>query len=80
MKDGGPAFPVGYFYDDKTYFEIMPSVGISLRDYFAAAALQGLMDGWLCTSKDDGITHLHFAQSAYMFADAMLKQREEVNG
>jgi hypothetical protein len=42
---------------------------MTLRDYFAAAALQA-MD--LTTQH----TYLEYAQDAYAFADAMLKARE----
>ena len=44
--------------------------GMTLRDYFAAAALQGIMaDGGGASWDDD-------AKNAYKAADAMLKARE----
>jgi len=48
--------------------------GMTLRDYFAARAMQGMLAGFLASSKDimwDGI-----AKDAYRQADAMLKARE----
>ena len=65
LNDGGPAFPP--HWDPKTH----PS-GMSLRDYFAAAAMQGMVaqpesGGWPA----EGI-----AKAAYQQADAMLKARE----
>ena len=57
---GGPASPAP---------AISAADGMTLRDYFAAAALQA-MD--LTTQH----TYLEYAQDAYAFADAMLKARE----
>jgi hypothetical protein len=45
--------------------------GMTIRDYFAAAALQAMN---LTTQH----TYLEYAQDAYAFADAMLKSREGV--
>jgi hypothetical protein len=61
-NDGGPAF--GFASGD------MVSLGMTLRDYFAAAALQGLMADGGGTSWDDD------AKAAYRAADAMIKARE----
>ena len=45
---------------------------ITLRDYFAAAAMQGLL-----TSEIVGdYSNKHVANIAYMIADAMLEERE----
>jgi hypothetical protein len=49
--------------------------GMTLRDYFAAKAMQGLITGtsmWRDDEDDSGI-----AESAYEIADAMLKAREK---
>jgi hypothetical protein len=62
QNDGGPAFP--------TPAGIQHNDGMTLRDYFAAAALQGLLaDGGGASWNDD-------AKSAYLAADAMLKARD----
>jgi hypothetical protein len=45
--------------------------GMTLRDYFAAKALQGL----LACSEADG-TNDDFARWAYKYADAMLEARD----
>jgi len=58
MKTGGPAFPYGTTY-----------VGMTLRDYFAAKAMQGLMDAAMPMAE--------IAEAAYDMADAMLKAREQ---
>jgi hypothetical protein len=78
---GGPAFPT------KNYKAVVPEAtgyaeGMTLRDYFAAKAMQGLMAGrW--KADVHGIPYDAYradadewAKSAYYFADAMLKARE----
>lgn len=63
---GGPAFPRPHSGSTQYAQE-----GMTLRDYFAAKAMQGIIAGWhtgLPPSKDT-------AQSAYSYADAMLKAR-----
>ena len=65
---GGPAFPTGTAYQ-----------GMSLRDYFAAKAMQGGI-GLIPHMKPpaDGITVPQaITKMAYEYADAMLKAREE---
>ena len=66
INDGGTAFPqiLGERY------EPMSTEGMSLRDYFAAKAMQGLLTNF--KYDENG-----YAQSAYKIADAMLKAREE---
>ncbi len=73
--DGGPAFPGNDFSDPDWYKKPMiPQFkGMSLRDYFAAAALQGLLSNkegydrsWAFASKE-----------AYQYADEMLAARKE---
>ena len=59
---GGPAFPQ---QDDASGSE-----GMTLRDYFAAKAMQGLLAG---TTTSDGLV---IVKDAYAIADAMLKARE----
>jgi hypothetical protein len=63
---GGPAFPipnVDHAYD-----------GMSLRDYFAARAMQGIIG---TQPYPDGIVTVGIAGDAYAIADAMLKTREQ---
>jgi hypothetical protein len=48
--------------------------GMELRDYFAAAALQGILAG----HQDGAHPNIYsLARDAYRVADAMLKEREE---
>lgn len=60
---GGPAFPLNVTHK---WFE-----GMTLRDYFAAAAMQAVITGRPDYRDQDWI-----AKAAYMMADAMLAARE----
>jgi len=64
-----PAFPSSI--DDGETVKYM--LGISMRDYFAAKALQGIM----ASSEIDWQGQSNLASSCYEIADAMLKAREE---
>lgn len=78
-NDGGPAFPC---IDGSANYH---QIGMSLRDYFAAKAMQGL----LCNSEveryrqtiDGRVSESRqieaISQMCYEMADAMLKSREE---
>ena len=65
MKDGGYVFPTAV--DDSEY------AGMSLRDYFAAKAMQGI----LANPESVIQTYESGAKEAYEMADAMLKAREQ---
>lgn len=67
-QTGGPAFP-GTQYA----VGISPTghaTGMTLRDYFAAKAMQALLSTELIEQRN------RFAEEAYAMADAMLKVRE----
>lgn len=79
--DGGPAFPVS----TKGYPE-----GMTLRDYFAAKAMQAeIITTWSdatpeaatafveAAAKADRTPEDHLAFNAYAIADAMLKERQK---
>ena len=62
---GGPAFPSPYDDDE----------GMTLRDYFAAKAMQGMLasaDSWINKDEVEG-----FGEICYAIADGMLKAREK---
>lgn len=70
-NDGGPAFPNNpVAYHDPKGKVYLAETGMSLRDYFAAMALQGM----LAVEPSDA-TATEFAHQAYEMADAMLKER-----
>ena len=70
IKDGGPAFsragvwllPFGF-----------PQRGMTLRDYFAAKAMQG---DWACGNACRDDNYARDARRYYKMADAMLAARE----
>lgn len=78
-KDGGSAFPI-------VTEQAVGAPGMTLRDYFAAHALRGLLacDSWYLTDPATGNditrdgepiacnTPRGFAREAYILADAML--------
>jgi hypothetical protein len=73
-ETGGPAFPNTAFGGTRNEQQ-----GMTLRDYFAAKAMQGLISSigqWSA-----GTPNLEFSDSvatdAYWIADAMLKAREQ---
>jgi hypothetical protein len=70
MKDDQqPAFPT---LIDHGVGGVQTFVGMTLRDYFAAAALTGFLANQSLTCEYKG-----YANDAYMVADEMLKAREE---
>ena len=68
---GGPAFPTSWPFDK----DVNHDEGMTLRDYFAAKAIQGYL-----ASFDPHGEPVEFAtkiaEDAYAMADAMLKARE----
>jgi len=64
-NNGGPAFPSS-IVDDSLHVP-----GMSLRDWFAAKAMQGLLQY--------AYAHADRASVAYKVADAMLAEREKDN-
>jgi hypothetical protein len=71
IKDGGPAFPVPMFAVGHAKYESQQQ-GLSLRDYFAAKAMQGML---ACDIDCSPEAVPHIAKSAYIMADALLKAR-----
>ena len=71
MKDI-PAFPRPYSHDDyREEVDYLAQDGMTLRDYFAAKAMQALIDN------DSLFSEIPTqAYAAYSIADAMLKARE----
>jgi len=66
-NNGGPAFPGLHPSKECTYKDS----GMTLRDYFAAKAMQGLLQY--------AYAHADRASVAYKVADAMLAEREKDN-
>lgn len=62
LYTGGPAFPVGIVS------------GMTLRDYFAAKAMQALLSSPNCPMS---VEESALAKQAYVTADALLQAREK---
>jgi hypothetical protein len=81
MKDdGGPAFPHNLEMEDGS-FDQLP--GMSLRDWFAGMALQGMCaappspNATLVICDETKWRHDILATAAYMASDAMLAERNK---
>ena len=79
-NDGGPAFPAtAEVVESATGFLTTRRIadgGMSLRDYFAGKAMQGMFaadtEGWDCQAR----SYVTRAKSCYLMADAMLHARD----
>ena len=70
MKDiSGPAFPHTVEYKGADCGGVVPHGGMTLRDYFAAKAVQGLL------ASEVNAPLKVFAIRAYAMADAMMEAR-----
>ena len=79
INDGGPAFPVPEVFDERRGETVQyASPGMTLRDYFAAKAMQGDIAS-MAYQLDPVDTDEIIAQRAYIIADAMLRAREDRN-
>lgn len=81
MNNGGPAFPREDYQTD----DAPGQRGMTMRDYFAAQALQGITGNsqasWAPSreQQESGITWADMAaKEAYELADAMLRRREQL--
>lgn len=83
INTGGPAFPcvctndwaeetTGFNHDTIPAGTACQYRGLTMRDYFAAKAMQGLLASSVKGSEDQ------FAEYSYKVADAMLRAREGV--
>lgn len=72
MKNNIPAFPVyiGEQYSE-TYIE-----GMSLRDYFAAKAMQGILSNTNLIYQIAEINIKYIIEKSYAISDAMIAERE----
>jgi hypothetical protein len=64
-----PAFPIGSG-------DMRDPTGMTLRDYFAAKAMQAVITGYATQNKVDSYSD-YWAGFAYEMADAMLAEREK---
>jgi len=78
QKDGGPAFPMieSDFHGDGRVFHYSTG-GMSLRDYFAGQALEGM--AYMFVMNPEYVDCENAAKQAYKVADAMIAEREKQN-
>lgn len=69
---GGPAFPAEVLGTDEHGEYRLPWQGMTLRDYFAAKAMQGM----LAENGGGALRNETMVEFAYDIADVMLKVRE----
>lgn len=79
-NDGGPAFQGKKIDKDDAGFTLTDWSGMSLRDYFAAAALKGFLSGETTYSGANPPAAEAIATIVYRMADAMLEEREKEGG
>ena len=77
-KDGGPAYPCQLIGRDSVGEERIREQfsGMSLRDYFAAKAMQAMLSNPNSVTDDGGFNFKNL-ETAYEIADAMLKERDK---
>ncbi len=72
-NDGGPAFPCS-----GTEGVNPESLGMSLRDWFAGMALQGMLSNSVdFKSRGEVVKPIDYPSECFAIADAMLKAREQ---
>ena len=74
-EDGGSAFPLPFVHDqDRGIYvdcdDAGVSKGLSVRDYFAAKAMNGMFQGW-----PNDADAAEIARRSYVLADAMIEAR-----
>lgn len=74
IETGGPAFPMPFKHTELDH----SCEGMTLRDYFAAKALNALISGapsGTSLGVSHMITNMNYALASYAIADAMLEAR-----
>ncbi len=77
VNQGGPAFPSQPL--DANGYPDPPSKGMSLRDWFAGMAMQGLVASLTPDQRTEVIGGIvggkYLSRAAFMYADAMIAER-----
>ena len=71
-KTGGPAFPMPMTMRTAEHIANEPEYGITMRDYFAAKAMQGMLAA--CSGWSEGQQE-RLAKCSYAMADEMISAR-----
>ncbi len=78
LKNGGPAFPISGIGIDQAGNNIVLYDGMTLRDYFAAKAMQAIIGKVDAIIKSENPNRERaIAFGAYAYADAMLAEKEK---
>lgn len=77
IDTGGPAFPRPFSRDTFNDEECPSSRGMTLRDYFAAKAMQAIIDSDYHFDIKNLLVVDAVAEMSYNYADAMLKARDK---
>lgn len=76
-KSGGPAFPFSLHPEHGYGPAASANEGMSLRDYFAAAFASVAAQDEVISPTYNGPTYQGTAERAYLYADAMIKARDQ---
>ena len=81
-ETGGPAFPISVMtyqpdHPESPRYTTTWHNGMTLRDYFAAKAMQGWLSTYGANVPQQAVPTENIAMLAYQIADAMLKAREQ---
>lgn len=79
INDGGPAFP-GQAYGADGLPASSCEEGMSLRDYIAIKAMQGILAGPCSRDRVPASEWFDIPEQAYKLADLMLKSHLATNG
>lgn len=73
MNGCEPAFPIVVDDEfDSGYHSVVNANGLSILDWFAGMALQGIIAGPV-----DDVTHQEAAEEAFLYARAMIAEQEK---
>ena len=78
LPNGGPAFPCDPFIaSEPGHVSVAKRLadGMTLRDYFAAKAVQAQLTAFWALETHHGWSHDEIAREAYAMADAMLRAK-----
>lgn len=78
MPANPPAFPRPFDWNGLPHAPEHDQPGMSLRDFFAAKAMQGMVGGLVADEASETLEQL--ARDAYAIADAMLLERARAAG
>lgn len=76
LNNNHPAFPVQAYPGDASNPKVRPNTGMSMRDYFAAQAMKGMLSNPEEFGEEVPIKEL--VNFSFNIANAMLERREKI--